>query len=264
VRAVLVTTEEPLYLPRYLEPVVREHADALAAVVLAPSPRPVGEQIRRQIRFLGPRAFPRMAARFAAGRLAARLAAPASPLSGVVRRVTGRYHSVATLAREFGVPVVRAPDVTDPSFLDRIRALAPDLLVSVVAGQKLGPELLAIPDDAVNLHGSLLPAYRGRATAFWPLYYGDDETGVTAHLMTDEWDAGPIVEQRRVPIDDDETVHSLYLKLADAGGRLARDLLDRYPRTFDSRPNPTTPDDYHTLPTPAERRAFRRRGGRFL
>lgn len=252
----LVTSEEPLYLPRYLDPVVREHAERIAAVVVAPPRRPVREQVRRQYRMFGPRAFLRLGARVAASTLADRLSGG--------RRVGGRYHSVASLASAHDLPVWHASDVTDPAFVDRVRALDPDLLLSVVAGQKLGPDLLAIPDDAVNLHGSLLPEYRGRATAFWPLYYGDDRAGVTAHLMTDEWDAGPIVERRSVPIADDETVHSLYLKLADCGGALACDLLDRYPCTFETEPNETTPADYHSLPTPVQRRTFQRRGGRFV
>ncbi|WP_255195572.1 methionyl-tRNA formyltransferase [Halorarius litoreus] len=254
-RTLLVTSEEPLYLPRYLEPVVSEHAASIEAVVVAPLPRSTREQVRRQYRMFGPLAFVRMGARFVAGRLA-------DVLSGG-RPVGGRYHSVASLARAHDVPVWHAPDVSAPTFVDRVRAADPDLLLSVVAGQKLGPDLLAVPDDAVNLHGSLLPKYRGRATAFWPLYYGDDVTGVTAHRLTDEWDAGPIVERRRVQIADEETVHSLYLKLADCGGRLACDLLDRYPCALETEPNETTDGDYHSLPTPAQRRAFLDRGGRF-
>jgi hypothetical protein len=256
VGTLLVTSEEPLYLPRYLEPVLREHATSIEAVVVAPPRRSALEQVREQYRTFGRRAFVRLGARAVASALADRLTGG--------RPVGGRYHSVRSLARANGLPVWHAPDVTDRAFLDRVRDLDPALLVSVIAGQKLGPDLLTVPDAAVNLHGSLLPDYRGRATAFWPLYYGDDVTGVTAHLMTDEWDAGPIVERRRVPIDDDETVHSLYLKLADCGGDLACDLLDRDPCAFETEPNDTTADDYHSLPTAAQRRAFRRRGGRFV
>lgn len=255
-RAVLVTGEEPLYLPSYVEPVLRARADDVAAVVRAPPARPLREQARRQFRMFGPVDVLRMGARVVAGRFADALP---------VDRPGGRYHSVRAVARAHGVPTWRAADVNDPATVDRIRELDPDCLLSIVAGQKLGPDLLAVPDVAVNLHGSLLPRYRGRAVAFWPLFYGDDETGVTAHLLTDEWDAGPIVEQRRVPIADGDTMHDLYRKLAAAGGELAVDLLDRLAagEALETRPNETTPDDYHTLPTPAERRAFKRRGNEF-
>ncbi|PSP83005.1 hypothetical protein BRC83_08190 [Halobacteriales archaeon QS_1_68_17] len=84
----------------------------------------------------------------------------------------------------------------------------PDVVLSVVAGQRLPPEILDCADAAVNLHGSLLPDHRGRATAFWPLYYGDDRTGVTAHHMTDRFDAGPIIARRAFPIKSTDTVDS--------------------------------------------------------
>lgn len=260
VRVLLFTSEEPLYLPRYLEPIVTAHADRLEAVVIAPNRRPRTEQLRRQFRAFGPSAFLRLGGRFAFGRLLDRLDAAGS----LGRRLTGRYHSVRSLAGAHDVPVWHARDVNAPGFVARVREAAPDLLVSIVAGQRLGEALLAVPSDAVNLHGSLLPKYRGRAVAFWPLYHGDAATGVTAHLMTTEWDAGPIVEQRSFPIHEGDTVHDLYLRLAETGSELACDLIERYPTTLETRPNETTTDDYYTLPTPAERRTFRRHGNRFV
>ncbi|WP_436909639.1 methionyl-tRNA formyltransferase [Halosimplex marinum] len=256
-RVVLFTSAEPLYLPRYLRPVVRSHADSIAAVVVAPPRKPRREQVRDYLRALGPGAFPRMGLRFARG-----AALDALP-PGLQRVATGRYHGVASLARDHGVPVRRVPDTADGEFLDWYRRVDPDVALSIICGQRLPPAVLDVPDYAVNVHGSLLPKYRGRATAFWPLYYGDDESGVTAHLMTEEFDAGPIIEQRSFPIDPDDSMHDLSLKIAETGGPLAVDLLDRYP-AFETRPNPTGPEDYHTLPTPAERREFRRRGNAFL
>lgn len=255
-RVMVFTTDEPLYLPRYLDPILNAHAAHITDLVIAPPPRPVREQIRRQYRMFGPMAFSRMSGRVARGWLLDRLP----------DTLTGRHHSVRSVARAHGVPVRRVDDVDDAGFIDWVEAHEPDILLSVVCGQKLGPRLLEVPDHAINLHGSLLPRYRGRGVAFWPLFYGDAETGVTAHVMTEDWDAGPIVEQRSVPIDGSETVHSLSLKLADCGSDLAVDLLARVAAGADlsTRPNQTTPADYHTLPTPAERREFRRRGNAFL
>jgi hypothetical protein len=260
VRVVVFTTEEPLYLPRYLAPVLERHADAIEAVVVAPPPRSRSAQLRRLYRMYGAADFARMAALVARGTALDALDA----VGGLGRRLTGRYHSVARLAAAHEVPVLDAPDVDDPAFVDRICELDPDLFVSVVAGQKLGADLLSVPEEAVNLHGSLLPKYRGRAVAFWPMYYGDDRTGVTAHRMTTEWDAGPIIDQRAVPIAPGDTVHDVYLDLADTGADLACDLLDRYPTDFETRPNESAPSDYHTLPTAAERRRFKARGNAFV
>lgn len=248
--ALLFTGEEPLYLPRYLAPVLDAHADAFEAVVIAPPARPRHDQVRRQYRMLGPRAFARLGAKAVRRRLLDVL-----PGDG--------HGSVASLARAHDVPVWHAPDVSDPAFVERVRAVDPGLLLSVVAGQRLPGEVLEATDDAVNLHGSLLPKYRGRAVAFWPLYHGDDETGVTAHLMTEEFDAGPIVERRSFPLDG-ESMHEVYLRLADVGADLACDLLDAHPTEFQTRPNETTDSDYHSVPTPEQRREFLCRGNRFV
>lgn len=255
--AVLFTAEEPLYLPRHLEPVLDTHGDTFEEVVIVPPNGPATE-LRRQFRLFGPANFLRMAARFGRGTLL-----DALPL-GLGRRLTGRYHGVATLAASYGIPVRRVADVSAPPFVDQFEARDPDVVLSVVCGQRLPPAVLDVPDVALNLHGSLLPKYRGRAVAFWPLYYGDAETGVTAHVMTDEYDAGPIVEQRAFEIRAADSMHDVSLKLADVGSELAVDLLDRLPGDLETRPNPTGPDDYHTLPTPEERREFLRQGHRFV
>lgn len=257
-RAVVFTSAEPLYLPRYLEPVLEAHAAAIDRVVIAPFDAPTRQELRDQLGMYGPRAGARLALRYARSRLLDRLP------GDLAYRATGRYHSVERVARAHGVPVERAVDVADPSFVERVRSTDPDLLLSIVAGQRLPAELLDGAADAINLHGSLLPKHRGRATAFWPLYDGDDRTGVTAHRMTGRFDAGPILERRAFPIEPDDTVDSVYRKLAATGGDLAVDLLDRYPDLPDERPNETSSADYHGLPGPAERREFRERGNAFL
>lgn len=254
----MFTAEEPLYLPRYLEPVLETHRDAIEAVVIAPPATGLTVELRRQLRMFGPAAFLRMGTRVARGRILNAL-----PFD-FGRRLTGRYHGVGTLARAHGVPVRQVTDVTAPAFVDRFEERDPDVVLSVVCGQRLPPAVLDVPDVALNLHGSLLPKYRGRAVAFWPLYYDDAETGVTAHVMTDEFDAGSIVEQRAFDIGATDTMHDVSLKLADAGSELAVDLLDRLPADLNTRPNPTGPEDYHTLPTPEERREFLRQGHRFV
>lgn len=146
--------------------------------VVAPFDEGALPAARRQLRMLGSRAGLRFGARYARGRLLDALP------GGLGRRLTGRFHSVPAVARAHDVPVEVARDVNDPEFVAAVGRLDPDVLLSIVCGQKLGPELRSIPEHAINVHGSLLPKYRGRATAFWPLYYDDVEAGVTAHYMT--------------------------------------------------------------------------------
>lgn len=257
-RVVLLTTDEPLYMPSYLEPILAVHTESIDRVVVAPFDEGRVRAARRQLRMLGPRAGLRFGARYARGRLLDALP------GGLERRLTGRFHSVPAVARAHDVPVEVARDVNDSGFVAAVRRLDPDVLLSIICGQKLGPELRSIPEHAINVHGSLLPKYRGRATAFWPLYYGDEEAGVTAHYMTNRWDAGEIVCQRSFAVEDDDAMDDLYRKTATAGAELVVDLLEHLPGDLPGRPMETSPADYYTLPTPAQRREFLARGNEFL
>ncbi len=133
------------------------------------------------------------------------------------------FRSVAARARDAGIPVLEPADVNAPDVVARLAALAPELLLSFYFRQILKPVLLAIPSrGALNLHGSLLPRYRGRCPVNWVLVHGETETGVTLHYMDPTPDTGDVVAQRRVPIADDDTALTLNRKLGDAARELLR------------------------------------------
>lgn len=257
-RVVVFTSEEPLYLPKYLEPIVSAHADVIDRIVIAPFDEPIAQQIRKQAEMYGINAGSRMLFRFVRAKFL-----DALPMR-LRRQVSEQHHSVASVARVHDIPIERISNVNDNEFVARMRDLGPDLILSIVAGQRFSRNLLATANDAINLHGSLLPKYRGRATAFWPLYYGDDRTGVTAHRMTTQFDAGPIIAQRDFRINSNDSLDCIYRRLSATGGALAVELLDTYPALPQERPNETTEDDYHGLPGANERRVFYERGNRFL
>jgi UDP-4-amino-4-deoxy-L-arabinose formyltransferase/UDP-glucuronic acid dehydrogenase (UDP-4-keto-hexauronic acid decarboxylating) len=132
------------------------------------------------------------------------------------------FRSVAEIAARHGIPVHAPADINHPIWVKRIADAQPDILFSFYYRNLLGKDLLALPPaGCLNLHGSLLPKYRGRAPANWVLLNGEKETGVTLHHMTSRPDAGDIVCQRKVPILDDDTALSLNRKLAEhASGML--------------------------------------------
>ena len=111
------------------------------------------------------------------------------------------FGSVARLAAEQGIPVWAPEDVNHPLWIERIREMKPDVLFSFYYRNLLGDEILNLaPKGAFNLHGSLLPKYRGRAPLNWVLVNGESETGVTLHRMVNRADAGDIVAQQTVAI----------------------------------------------------------------
>lgn len=182
----LFTIDVPLYLPESIDRVLTAHGDGVEKVVFAPAP--LGKTVREQYRMFGPVDGARMGARYLRGSLLASLS-PARQ-----RRLTGRLHSVRGAAAVHDVPVERVADVSDPAFVERVRSAAPELLLSLICGQRLGADLLDVPEWAITLHPSLLPDYRGPAPEFWVLYHDEAETGWTAHVMTEAFDAGPIVD----------------------------------------------------------------------
>lgn len=128
------------------------------------------------------------------------------------------FESVAELAHAAGIPVFAPPTPNTRQFIRQVRALQPDLLLSFYYRRLLAKELLAIPSlGGINMHGSLLPRYRGRAPVNWVLVNGEWQTGVTLHHMTEEADAGDIIAQRAVEITFEDTALTLFNKVAQAG-----------------------------------------------
>jgi methionyl-tRNA formyltransferase len=125
------------------------------------------------------------------------------------------FDSVARTADEIGLPWV-APD--DPmEALARVRALAPRFLFSLYYRHMLKAPLLAAAQETYNLHGSLLPRYRGRVPVNWAVIRGETETGATLHVMDDKPDHGAIVDRMAVPILPDDTAAEVFAKVVVAG-----------------------------------------------
>lgn len=132
----------------------------------------------------------------------------------------------AVVAETHGIPVHMAPAFNADEVFEAIRAHRPDFLFSFYFREMIQARFLEVPRlGAYNLHGSLLPKYRGRAPINWVLVKGESETGITLHAMTPKPDDGHILAQARLPIDWDETALSLTLKAADAGRGLVREAI---------------------------------------
>jgi UDP-4-amino-4-deoxy-L-arabinose formyltransferase/UDP-glucuronic acid dehydrogenase (UDP-4-keto-hexauronic acid decarboxylating) len=136
------------------------------------------------------------------------------------------YGSVAQLCARNGIPVHAPEDANHPLWIERISKLNPDYLFSFYYRNLLSEPLLATASKgAFNLHGSLLPRYRGRAPANWVLVKGETETGVTLHRMVKRADAGAIIAQQRVAIERSDTALTLHAKLRSAASELLRETL---------------------------------------
>jgi len=133
------------------------------------------------------------------------------------------FESVVEWAKRHQIEVFCPENVNTPHWIGEIAKMAPEVVFSFYYRSLLGKEILSIPPrGAYNLHGSLLPAYRGRSPVNWVLVNGEKRTGVTLHHMVEKADAGDIVGQKEVPIEFEDTALTLYGKLCGK----AKELLD--------------------------------------
>ncbi len=131
------------------------------------------------------------------------------------------FKSVAEVAAAHGLPVYAPEDINHPLWVEKIKALEPDFLFSFYYRNMVKPAVLELPKQgALNLHGSLLPKYRGRCPANWVLINGETETGVTLHYMTPHPDDGDIVAQRKIAIANRDTAATLFEKMVPAATAL--------------------------------------------
>ena len=150
------------------------------------------------------------------------------------------FESVAELAALHGLPVITPDDPNAAAVVARIAALEPDFLFSFYYRLMLKPPLLAAPSrGAFNVHGSLLPRYRGRAPVNWAIIKGETETGATLHVMQEKPDTGAIVDQQAVPILENDTALDVFNKVTVAAETV---LYHALPRLIDGAAT-LTPQD---------------------
>lgn len=124
------------------------------------------------------------------------------------------FDSVAELAARHDIPVIAPEDPNDPALVAELASLQPDFLFSFYYRLMLKAPLLALPKcGAYNMHGSLLPRYRGRVPVNWAIIHGERQTGATLHQMLEKPDAGGIVAQQAVPILPDDTAFEVFNKV---------------------------------------------------
>lgn len=128
---------------------------------------------------------------------------------------------VKETALKYNLPVYQPKKVREPGFVELLRSLKPDVMVVAAFGQIITKEILEMPKyGCINVHASLLPAYRGAAPIQWAVINGDKESGVTIMQMDEGIDTGDMIEKAVVPIAEDETGGSLFDKLSHTGAKL--------------------------------------------
>ena len=172
------------------------------------------------------------------------------------------FASVMRLAQRRGIETISPDDPNAAEAVARVRSIAPDFLFSFYYRTMLSRRLLdCARRGAYNMHGSLLPKYRGRAPINWAVLNGETETGATLHEMTEKPDAGPIVDQARVPIGPDDLALDVLRKVTDAAETIMRRSLPRLVAgTAVLRPQDLSRGSYFGRRTPEDGRIDWNRG----
>lgn len=145
---------------------------------------------------------------------------------------------------ELGLPVYQPKKVRDPEFIQVVRDLEPEVIVVVAFGQIIPKEILEMPKyGCINVHASLLPAYRGAAPIQWAVINGDKESGVTIMRMDEGLDTGDMINKVIVTLDEKETGGSLFDRLSEAGAKLLVETLPKLEdgsAVFEKQPEEST------------------------
>jgi len=255
---VVLTADEPLYLPALFARLLQARAKDVRAVFIAPplyGKDSTWQMLRKYTAAFGLWNVFKLARRTLAAKLADALH---------LGRNRGHYYSVPAAAAAFGVPCERVAQVNAPAFLDRLRALSTHLIISVSCPQIFRKPLIELPPHGcLNVHGALLPKYRGIAPSFWMMANGEEHAAVTVFFVNEDIDAGDVVEVAEFPIEPHETLEQLIIR----SKRIACDtLLRAIDRVEKGRPatRPLNKEhgSYFGFPTRAAYREFRRRGRR--
>jgi len=163
--------------------------------------------------------------------------------------------------RARGIPVRDVSDVNAPEFLDELRRLGIDLIVSINTPQRLKPPILALPArGCLNVHFGMLPRYRGLMPIFHAIMNGEPSFGVTVHFMDEKLDNGDIVAQRAISIGAADSLDTLYPKAFAVASDLLAEAIDASASgVVTRRPNPEAQKTYYSYPTRDQIQAYRRR-----
>ncbi|HPQ70496.1 MAG TPA: formyltransferase family protein [bacterium] len=258
-RIVLITQDAPIYLHEFLFRFFRRLQATkhriVGVVVESSLTKPFFSEVFYRLRLYGPWDFLRTALMIFGNKLWSTLYA-----LGLSKRCA----SVDNVVREFALPLMKTAGINSPEFLAYLRSNEVDLVVSVASPVIFKKELLQTPKrGCINYHSALLPRYRGIQPLFWALLNGEPEVGVSVHEMDRKLDNGPILVQKRIPVEAGDTLHSLYWKTFKVGPDALLNALDLLESGEEKRlPNAAENATYFGHPQPEDTRNLKRQGKR--
>ena len=251
----VVTQDEPFYLPAFFKDVFSKLNGNIVGITILPEGKSAGDKIRKYVGFYGLRQFFTKLILYAIYRM--------SDMASVLLPVK-ELHSVRRIAQRYRIPIIRVKKINNKGFINKLKELKTDLVISVASPQIFKEALIAAPPmGCINVHGAPLPRYRGMLPSFWMLFNGERKGAVTVHYIDEGIDSGDIVLQREYDIDPGITHHDLIIKSKKIAAQALIEAVDlikdcKVKRKFNDPKQAT----YYSFPKKEEIEEFQLRGGR--
>jgi methionyl-tRNA formyltransferase len=250
IRVLFVTEDDPLYVIQFFDVFFdiypRSEIEICGITIGRAFHEPIRETLRRMLGFYGPWGTFRQGLRFLSSKVRAR--------------------SIESVAASAGIPVLATQSVNQPEYLERVRAIAPDVIASVAAPEIFKAHLLGLPPlGCINIHSGRLPAYRGMMPTFWQMLRGERAVTITVHRMAEKLDAGDVLATQTFAIRPSDSLDRVITETKREGARLfVRVLRDLREGKAEPRPLAMEQSEYFSFPKRGDVRAFRQRGYRLL
>ncbi len=247
VKVIYLTTDDPLYLPAFFERVFDKCGTLTRAVYIVP-PLYKGQTpllaVWQYYYTFGMEGVIGLAPR--------------------VLQAKVRQQSIATVCKKRNIPCALIQDVNTPSFLERLRSMAPDLIVSVSCPQIFNKPLIDLPPlGCLNIHGAILPDYRGVLPSFWMLTHGEEKAGVSIYYVNEKIDAGDLCGQRVFNIKPEESLHEFIKRSKSFAADLLIEVINKIKNgTITRTPLDLSKGSYYSWPDKNAVRRFRASGRR--
>ena len=249
-RVLVITEDDPLYVIEFFRVFFAEFpqrdAELIGMTVDKAFHESLRDTVRRMLRLYGWTGIARLGMRYASAKL--------------------RGDTIETMARRHGLPIIETLSVNDPDYIARIRALKPDIIMSVAGPEIFSTELLASARlGCINIHSGQLPTYRGMLPTFWQLLNGESAAVITVHRMVEKLDAGEVLATAPFPLRKQDSLDRVMRGTKQEGARLFVSVLrDLRNGTATGRELDMGRAGYFRFPTPEDARAFRRLGHSLL
>lgn len=256
-KIVIVTQEEPFYIPVLLRGFLRRVGQVDGIILLPDLPHGFTRfsYIKRLFDVFGIQDFTKFGFLYLHHKVA--------DVIGTLIK-SNRHYSVNSIAKMSAIPLLRVNSINSEDSIEILKKLKPDILISIASPQIFKRDIIHSADHTINIHAALLPHNKGMMPSFWALAKGEKKTGITVHYVDDYIDTGDILLQRSFEIGSNATLHSLQIKVAEFGADALVEVVSMLERGSPKVTKPHGEGIYHSFPTKAAAQELRTRGRRFI